>query len=69
MELNQGIFFPKIHSGSSISNMMQVQDEIEDLEGYCMLKIEKIEPIHGSLRQGVQMGHIKPDRAEELKSK
>lgn len=49
--------------------MMQVPEEIEDPEGYCMLKIEKIEAIHGSLRQSVQMGLMKPDRAEALKSK
>ncbi|KAG0594683.1 hypothetical protein M758_UG099400 [Ceratodon purpureus] len=52
--------------------MMQVPEEIEDPEGYCMLKIEKIEKIeaiHGSLRQSVQMGHMKPDRAEALKNK
>ena len=49
--------------------MMQVAEEIEDPEGYCMLKIEKIEHIHGSLGRNVQMGHMKPDRAEALKSK
>lgn len=47
---------------------MQVPEEIEDPEGYCMLKIEKIDAVHGSLRQSVQMGHMKPDRAEIRRS-
>lgn len=46
-----------------------MQEEIADPEGYCMLKIEKIEPVHGCLRQCIASGHIKAERAEELKNK
>lgn len=46
-----------------------MHEEIADPEGYCMLKIEKIEAVHGSLRQCIVSGHVKADRAEELKSK
>jgi len=55
------------HLGSHSGSM--VQEEIADPEGYCMLKIEKIEAVHNSLRQGIVSGHFKAERAEELKNK
>lgn len=55
------------HFGSHSGSM--VQEEITDPEGYCMLKIEKIEPVQACLRQGIASGHIKAERAEALKNK
>nr|PNR52774.1 hypothetical protein PHYPA_009149 [Physcomitrium patens] len=43
--------------------------EIANPEGYCLLKIEKIEAVHGCLRLAVQTGRLNPERRDQLKNK
>lgn len=52
----------------SASTMMEPA-EIANPEGYCLLKIEKIEAVHGCLRLAVQTGRLNPERRDQLKNK